>query len=79
MSATLPLSDLVDKEKEMDRITKRIAKATKERDGLAGRLNSPKFVDKAPANVVEKAREEKRELDEVIASLEARLKEVEAM
>ena len=79
ITATLPLSDLIDKEKELERIAKRIAKAAKERDSLAGRLKSPKFVDKAPPEVVQKVQAEKKELDEVLATLEARRAEVEQM
>ncbi|WP_374393812.1 valine--tRNA ligase [Sphingopyxis sp.] len=41
---------------ERDRLTKALAAATKERDGLAGRLNNPSFVERAKPEAVEKAR-----------------------
>ncbi|MET0246179.1 MAG: valine--tRNA ligase, partial [Sphingomonas sp.] len=52
----LPLGDVVDIEAERARLTKAIAAAEKERDGLAGRLNNPSFVERAKPEAVEKAR-----------------------
>jgi len=52
----IPLGDVVDIEAEKTRLTKAIAAAEKERDGLAGRLNNPSFVEKAKPEAVEKAR-----------------------
>ncbi len=52
----LPLGDVVDLEAERARLTKAIAAAEKERDGLAGRLNNPSFVERAKPEAVEKAR-----------------------
>ncbi|MBB4838925.1 valyl-tRNA synthetase [Sphingomonas kyeonggiensis] len=52
----VPLGDVVDIEAEKTRLAKAIAAAEKERDGLAGRLNNPSFVEKAKPEAVEKAR-----------------------
>ncbi|MEN3749133.1 valine--tRNA ligase [Sphingomonas sp. HF-S3] len=52
----LPLGEVVDLEAERARLTKAIAAAEKERDGLAGRLNNPSFVERAKPEAVEKAR-----------------------
>ncbi len=52
----LPLGDVVDLEAERARLTKAIAAAEKERDGLAGRLNNTSFVEKAKPEAVDKAR-----------------------
>lgn len=52
----LPLGDVVDLEAERARLTKAIAAAEKERDGLAGRLNNQSFVERAKPEAVEKAR-----------------------
>lgn len=41
---------------ERDRLSKALAAATKERDGLAARLNNPSFVERAKPEAVEKAR-----------------------
>ncbi|MCW3838015.1 valine--tRNA ligase [Sphingomonas canadensis] len=52
----LPLGDIVDLEAERARLAKAIAAAEKERDGLAGRLANPSFVERAKPEAVEKAR-----------------------
>ncbi|MBX3564597.1 MAG: valine--tRNA ligase [Sphingomonas sp.] len=52
----VPLGDVVDLEAERGRLTKAIAAAEKERDGLAGRLSNPSFVERAKPEAVEKAR-----------------------
>ncbi|QCB55211.1 valine--tRNA ligase [Sphingopyxis sp. PAMC25046] len=53
---TVPLEGVIDITAERDRLTKALAAAAKERDGLAGRLNNPSFVERAKAEAVEKAR-----------------------
>ncbi|MHA6719567.1 valine--tRNA ligase [Sphingomonas sp. RS6] len=52
----MPLGDVVDLEAERARLTKAITAAEKERDGLAGRLGNPSFVERAKPEAVEKAR-----------------------
>ncbi len=53
---TVPLEGVSDIAAERERLTKALAAATKERDGLAGRLNNPSFVERAKPEAVEKAR-----------------------
>mgnify|MGYP002770017651 FL=1 len=57
----LPLLDLVDREKELDRLNKEKAKLEKEIDRVEKKLSNEKFVSKAPEAVVneEKAKGEK--------------------
>jgi valyl-tRNA synthetase len=64
VEAYLPLSGLVDVEKEKQRLQKQSAKLSKEIEKLAGRLQSKGFVDKARPDVVEKARAELAELED---------------
>ncbi len=52
----IPLGDVIDLDAERARLTKAIAAAEKERNGLAGRLNNPSFVERAKPEAVEKAR-----------------------
>jgi valyl-tRNA synthetase len=52
----LPIGGVVDLESERTRLAKAIAAAEKERDGLAGRLGNPSFVERAKPEAVEKAR-----------------------
>ena len=49
----LPLAGVIDVNAEIARLDKSIEKLTKEIGGLNGRLNNPKFVESAPADVVE--------------------------
>jgi valyl-tRNA synthetase len=52
----LPLEGVIDIEAEKARLAKAAEAAEKERDGLAGRLNNPSFVERAKPEAVEKAR-----------------------
>ncbi|WP_243614634.1 valine--tRNA ligase [Shimia aestuarii] len=53
----LPLADIIDIDAEKARLEKTLGKLAKELGGLRGRLNNPKFVESAPDEVVEEARE----------------------
>ncbi|ABO97729.1 predicted protein [Ostreococcus lucimarinus CCE9901] len=75
----LPLAGLADPVKEIARLTKQETKMQKEIDGLADRVNSPAFVDKAPAAVVEKAQKELSELQEQLAVVRSRIEQMQAL
>jgi valyl-tRNA synthetase len=70
VEAFLPLSGLIDPEKERKRLQKQQDKLEKEIQKLAGRLKSKGFVDKAPAEVVEKAKAELAELEDQAKKVE---------
>ncbi|NOD31079.1 valine--tRNA ligase [Ruegeria atlantica] len=72
----LPLADIIDIGAEKERLEKAKGKLAKELGGLRGRLNNPKFVASAPAEVVEEAKanlaareEEEAKLNEALARL----------
>ena len=69
----LPLSGLIDPEKERLRLRKQSEKLAKEIQKLSGRLQSKGFVDKAPPAVVDKARGELAELEDQAAKIESSL------
>ena len=75
----LPLSGIVDPAKETERLGKQRAKLEKEAAGLAGRLASPAFAEKAPAAVVEKSRKELQELQEQLQAVETRMEQMAAL
>jgi len=52
----VPLGEAIDLDAEKSRLTKAIAVAEKDRDGLAARLNNPAFAERAKPEAVEKAR-----------------------
>ncbi|MEQ9672870.1 MAG: class I tRNA ligase family protein, partial [Roseovarius indicus] len=69
----LPLADVIDVEEEKARLEKTLGKLEKELGGLRGRLNNPKFVESAPDDVVEEARENLRAREEEEAKIRAAL------
>ncbi len=52
----LPLADIIDVDAEKTRIEKSLQKLAKEIGGMQGRLNTPKFVASAPAEVIDETR-----------------------
>mmetsp|Transcript_23181 Transcript_23181/g.37623 ORF Transcript_23181/g.37623 Transcript_23181/m.37623 type:complete len:417 (+) Transcript_23181:373-1623(+) len=73
VEAYLPLSGLIDVEKEKARLEKQSTKLAKEIEKLAGRLQSKGFVDKAPPAVVDKARAELAELEDQASKVQSSL------
>ncbi|MEG0024232.1 MAG: valine--tRNA ligase [Akkermansia sp.] len=69
----LPLDGLIDIDAERERITKEMAKTEKEIVKSKGKLSSPNFVDKAPANVVEQERERLQDWTKKIEQLKSML------
>lgn len=71
----LPLEDLIDREKEIERLSKEKEKLEKEVERVNNKLSNPGFINKAPQKVVdeEKAKKEMYEdmLRKVIERLEA--------
>jgi len=59
----VPLKGLVDVEEEEKRLLKEIGKIDKDVDFLGKKLENPSFVERAPAELVEKEREKLAELD----------------
>ena len=66
----VPLEGLLDVAAERERLTRELAKARASREPHARKLDNDRFLSKAPANVVQKARGIVEELDERIARLE---------
>ena len=73
VEAYLPLSGLIDIEKERQRLEKQSMKLAKEIEKLAGRLNARGFVDKAKPDVVVRARAELAELEDQASKVQASL------
>lgn len=66
----IPLSDLIDLQAELARLQKEIDKLTREKEKLAGRLNNPDYLAKAPAAVVEKEKQNFQHIENSLAMLE---------
>ena len=67
----MPLAELVDIEKERQRIDKELTKQRAELEKLRTKLANPGFVNKAPAQVVAGERERMEQLTVLVAKLEA--------
>jgi valyl-tRNA synthetase len=72
----LELEGLIDRTVERDRLTKEIARTTSMIQSTSARLASPAFVEKAPADVVQK---EKEKYEGLLANLEKLKKNLEAL
>ncbi len=59
----IPLNDLVDKEKEIDKLKKDVEKTQKELDRVISKLSNEAFTSKAPKEVIEKENRIKEELE----------------
>lgn len=70
----IPLGELVDLEKEKQRVEKELKKQSAELDKLNTKLANPGFVNKAPAHVVEAEKERAVQLTALVAKLEEQLK-----
>ncbi|XP_068654248.1 valine--tRNA ligase, chloroplastic/mitochondrial 2 isoform X2 [Aristolochia californica] len=73
LEAFLPLADMVDITAEVNRLSKRLSKMQSEYDTLVARLRSPKFVEKAPEDVVRGVKEKAAEAEEKITLTKNRL------
>ena len=71
---SIPLGELVDLEKERQRVEKELKKQSAELEKLNAKLANPGFVNKAPTHVVEAEKERAIQLAELVAKLEAQQK-----
>ena len=69
----MPMAELVDLEKERERIEKELANAQKQLQAQIGKLSNQNFVTRAPEAVVNLEREKKAKLEALIESLKRRL------
>lgn len=69
----VPLSDLIDKDKEIEKIKKEIEKVQKELDRVVSKLNNEAFISKAPKAVIDKENMIKNELSSKIDKLKNNL------
>ncbi|MBD5169519.1 MAG: valine--tRNA ligase [Oscillibacter sp.] len=68
--AFMPLAELVDIAKELERIAKEKAKAEGHLKGIEAKLNNEAFTSKAPANIVQNQRDQAEKLRALIAQLD---------
>ena len=69
MKVDASTAGLFDADKELQRLAKQESKIAADLEGLTKRLSSPKFVDKAPKAVVDKAHAQQAELQEKLNAI----------
>ena len=79
MQILIPLAGLIDKEAELARLDKEIAKLVVNLEKGQAKLQNSAFVDKAPAAVVEKERQRVEEMDRAKQQLEQQADKIRAL
>ena len=69
MKVLIPMAGLIDKEAELQRLAKEIARIEADVERAQGKLANPSFVDKAPPAVVRKERDKIAEQEAALAKL----------
>ncbi|MCW8125300.1 valine--tRNA ligase [Microbulbifer halophilus] len=72
----VPMAGLIDVAAESARLQKEIDKLEKELARVRGKLDNPKFVDKAPAHVVAKEKDKLAEMQSALSRLDKQLRAV---
>ena len=70
----IPMMELIDRDKELARLNKEKAKAEKEMAMFGNQLNNPKFVERAPAALVEDIRNKFAKSQDKLANIEQSIK-----
>ncbi|MFT5608612.1 MAG: valyl-tRNA synthetase [Parvicella sp.] len=79
MKVMIPLAGLIDKEAEIERLTREIEKSEANLMRTRGKLTNPSFVDKAPEAVVAKEKEKLAQGDAAVANLREQLEKIQSM
>ena len=72
----IPLGELVDKQKEIERLTKEVNQVISEIKRAEGKLNNQGFVAKAPASLIEQEKEKLAKYQEMLGKLNERIEEL---
>ena len=73
----MPLEDLVDREKEMERLKKEQERLKKEIARCQGMLGNPNFVNKAPEAKVQAEKDKLQKYEEMMEKVNLQLKQME--
>jgi valyl-tRNA synthetase len=79
LKVLVPLGEVIDKQTELERLTKELEKFHKELMRSNGKLENPRFIDKAPKQVVDKERQRVTEINLAIDKLKTQLEEVRGL
>ncbi len=79
MKILIPMAGLINKQEELARLEKEIQKIHKELPRIEGKLNNPKFINKAPATVIEKEKDKLVSLQSSLNNLNEQLVKIKAL
>ncbi len=79
MQLFIPLAGLIDVSAEIDRLTKQQQKVLQQQAQLTGKLSNDKFVNNAPAAVVQKERDRLEDVHAELAGIEEQLAQLNSM
>lgn len=79
MEILVPMAGLIDKEAELARLNKEREKAQAEMGKLNGKLSNSKFVDNAPAAVVQKEKDRLADLEQQHTKLQEQIEKIAAL
>ncbi|MCK5792674.1 MAG: class I tRNA ligase family protein, partial [Ketobacter sp.] len=79
MQVLVPMAGLIDKDAEISRLQKEIDKREQEIKRVEGKLNNPKFVDRAPTDVVEKEKQKISEHQAALKELQTQMNKIKAL
>lgn len=79
MQVLVPMAGIIDKDAELIRLTKQIERKQSDITGAEGKINNPKFVQNAPAEVVDKERARLEETRLALVQLEEQYQRVAAI
>ncbi len=79
MTLLIPLSDIIDPVAEQQRLSRELEKLQKEHASVTGKLANSQFVERAPAEVVDKIRQREAELVTGLERLQTQMTKIEAM
>jgi len=79
MKILIPMAGLIDKDAEIARLEKEILKIQKDLPRIEGKLNNPKFIDKAPEEVIAKEKEKLAALHSSQLSLKQQLAKIKLL
>ena len=72
----IPLEGIIDAKEENQRLTKKIAKLSQEREMLAAKLDNKKFIDNAPKELVSSQRDRLSNLSSELENLDIQKQEI---
>jgi len=79
MKILIPMAGLIDKAAELARLEKEIQKIKNDLPRVEGKLSNPTFIDKAPADVIEKEKTRLADLRSTLSNLEQQQARIQAL